>query len=233
VGTPSWLYYLFAIAMLAVSGYGVALFSLSFRLGDHGGRDVDVAHLCMGVAMAGMFVPHWGFWPSWLWEAAFFVLMIWFAFRSAQSLQQFGLHVPHESVHATMSLAMLLMYLFPRGPSPAGMSMPMSGSSHGFLDPGVGLVLAIMFLSSAIFTLASPYKGASHHGSHRRVRARALVLASTSALDGAEEAMESAGGDEEAQGLSRQLATIASPRIEDLSHVVMCLGMGFMLVLML
>lgn len=234
MGTPSWLYYLFGIVMLGVAAYALALFSLSLRLNDTAGRDIDIAHLSMGVAMAGMFVPHWAFWPSWFWETVFFVLMVWFIVRSAQSLQRFSLHVPHEGVHAAMSLAMVLMYLYPAGASAGAMSMSMSSSSHGILDPGVSLVLAFMFFGSAIFTLASPVKGASHHGSHRRLQVRSLVAASTSLLEGTEDAVEP----EEAMkkdtiGLQSGLAAIASPRLEDLSHVIMCLGMGFMLILML
>ncbi|MBV8461798.1 MAG: DUF5134 domain-containing protein, partial [Acidimicrobiales bacterium] len=129
MGTPSWLYYLFAVAMLVVAAYGACLLAVSFRLHDPVGRDIDVAHLFMGVAMAGMFVAHWAFWPNAFWELVFFLLMIWFIFRSIQSIQRFGLHVPHHGIHAAMSFAMLMMYWFPMSSSPTGMSMAMSSSS--------------------------------------------------------------------------------------------------------
>lgn len=225
MGTPSWLYYLLALAMLAVAAYNLGLLVLSLRLNDPAGRDIDVAHIFMGVAMAGMFITGWAFWPSWFWEATFFALMVWFIARSALSLQRFGLHIPHESIHATMSFAMLMMYLYPMGSTPGSMSMSMSSStSHGILDPGLGLLLATVFLGSAIFTLASPHKGASHHGTHRPAPVLATVGAPSDGTEGAAVAHPTRRG---------AALTLASPRLEDLSHVVMCLGMAFMLILML
>jgi Domain of unknown function (DUF5134) len=227
MGNPSWLYYLFAVGMLAVAAYGACLFAVSLKLNDPAGRDVDVAHLFMGVAMAGMFVAHWSFWPNGFWELVFFVLMIWFIFRSVLSIQRFGLHVPHQGIHAAMSFSMLMMYWFPAGASSGAMSMEMSSSSHGILDPGIGLLLAFLFFGSAIFTLASPIKGASHHGSHALARTRALATAGASG----EEVGEGPQGFRHAS--AGPLASITSPRLEDLSHVVMVIGMGFMLILML
>jgi hypothetical protein len=227
MGTPSWLYYFFAVAMLAVAAYAVCLLVTSFALNDPLGRDIDVAHLFMGVAMAGMFVVDWSFWPSGFWELVFFLLMIWFIFRSIQSIQLFGLHVPHQGIHAAMSFAMLMMYLFPMGSSSTAMSMSMSSSSHGILDPGIGLFLAFLFFGSAIFTLASPNKGASHHGTHVLPRARVLATAGAPSDDGTHEVESFRHAN------AGPLARITSPVLEDLSHVVMCVGMGFMLILML
>lgn len=227
MGPPSWLYYLFALAMLSVAAYSLSLFVLSLRLRDPAGRDVDIAHLSMGMAMAGMFVPHWAFWPSWFWIAVFFILMVWFVARSAQSIQRFGLHVPHETVHGVMSFSMLLMYWFPATAASGSMSMSMS-SAHGILDPGVGLLLALSLLGSAVFTLASPNKGASHHGTHAAVRARVYAMAGNGASGNGTEPVDNV--QPAPPGLA---AALVSPRLEDLSHVVMCVGMAFMLVLML
>ena len=58
--------------------------------------------------------------------------------------------------------------------------MSMSMSSGGAkLDPGLGFVLAVMFFGSAIFTLASPVKGVSHHGSHAFAYASSGALGAT------------------------------------------------------
>ena len=59
MGPPAWLYYLFGVLMLAVAAYGVLLFALSLASHRRAGRDIDVPHALMGVAMAGMFVPAW------------------------------------------------------------------------------------------------------------------------------------------------------------------------------
>ena len=226
MGTPSWLYYLLAVAMLAVAAYSVGLLGLSLKASDHVGRDIDVAHLLMGIAMAGMFVAHWAFWPPWFWEGAFFALTVWFVVRSVRSVQQYGVHVPHEGIHAVMSLAMILMYLYPMGATGAAMSMMGSSpSAHGILDPGLGLLLAVTFFGSAIFTLGSSHKGSSHHGTHRRhVSAYATVGAPASMAETPVDVHPPA---------HRGFGILTTPALEDLSHVAMCVGMGFMLILML
>jgi hypothetical protein len=222
MGVPSWLYYLFAVLMLAVAAYGVTLLLISLPMRQVSGRDVDIAHVFMGVSMAGMFVADWAFGPSGFWELVFSVLLIWFVVRSFQSIQQFGLHVPHQAIHAAMSFAMLLMYWYPAGMS-AGSSMSMSASSSAAkLDPGLGLLLAMAFFASAIFTLASPVKGASHHGRH------VPVLAMSGAPGGVQRNESS-----EDRSVGAVETAITTPWLEDASHVVMCIGMGFMLILMI
>jgi hypothetical protein len=213
IPTPSWLYYLFGALVLVVAAYGVVLLLSSAttrRLLP--GWDVDVSHAFMGVSMAGMFVTGWAFGPSAMWELIFSALLIWFSVRSIQSIQRWGLHLTHFLIHAVMSLAMLLMYWFPM---PAGRGTPMNSmsmsSTGARLDPGLAFILVATLCASAVFTLASPYKGASHHGTHTP-----LYVTSGSSASG------SAGG-----------ALVSTPWLEDASHVVMCVAMAFMLVLMI
>lgn len=220
MGTPAWLYYLLGIVMLAVAAYAIALLVVSVTGRHHSGRDVDIAHICMGISMAGMFVGRWAFGPSAMWELTFAALMVWFGVRSIKSIQRFGMHKPHEAIHATMSFAMLLMYWYPMGSSgqAMGMSVP-SGAPK--LDPGLGFALAVSFFASAVFTLASPVKGASHHGSH------AFAYSSTGP-DGTRASLSSHGN-----GASTMEAVVTTPWLEDASHAAMCFAMGFMLILML
>lgn len=223
MGMPSWLYYLFALLMLAVAAYGVVLLALSVATRRRSGRDVDIAHAFMGVSMAGMFVTKWAFGPSVFWEIMFALLLIWFVERSIESVRRYGIHTPHEAVHAAMSLAMLLMYWFPGGSSLGAPSMSMSMTSAGSkLDPGLGFVLALAFFASAIFTLASPNKGASHHGTHALVYSMSGGSGSAG-LKGSAVAMPSTNAVE---------ALVSAPWLEDVSHVIMCVAMGFMLILM-
>jgi len=224
MGTPTWLYYLFGVLMLASAGYGFVLLLLSLASRRTAGRDVDVSHIFMGVAMAGMFVPEWAFGAHGIWELVFGILMVWFAVESIQSVQRFGLHVPHALVHAGMSFAMLLMYWFPMASSSSSVSMSMSGSSGGpHLDSGLAALLALAFFGSAIFTLASPNKGASHHGSH-------FLVYATSGPSGSDTPVSPHGGQPGPAGTLE--SAIALPWLEDLSHVVMVIGMGFMLILL-
>ncbi len=225
MGTPTWLYYLFGVLMLAVAAYCFALLVLSLTARRPAGRDVDISHTFMGVAMAGMFVPAWTFGPNGAWVLTFAALMVWFIVRSVQSIQRFGLHIPHALVHAVMSFAMILMYWFPMGITSGSGSMSMSGTPGGVhLDAGLGLLLALVFLGSAIFTLASPNKGASHHGTH--VPAFAM-----SGAPGSGTTVSPHGAGSVPTGTLE--ARVAIPWLEDVSHVVMCIGMAFMLILMI
>jgi hypothetical protein len=219
MGTPPWLYYLFGAVMLAVAAYSVGLLVFSVTGRHHSGRDVDIAHIFMGISMAGMFVARWAFGPTGIWEVIFAALVAWFAVRSIRSIRRFGLHKPHEAIHATMSLAMLLMYRYPLG-SMAGVTGMAMSSSGSRLDPGIGFVLTVTFLASAIFTLASPVKGASHHGTH----AFAYATAAADGDRGSEHSLS--------HGASVLETAVTTPWLEDLSHVAMCIAMGFMLILM-
>ncbi len=222
MSTPSWLYYLFGVLMLAVAGYCTSLLILSVPTHRPAGRDVEISHIFMGIAMAGMFVGDWAFGRTAVWEIIFGILLIWFLVESIQSVRTYGLHLPHALIHAVMSFAMLLMYWFPMGASAGAMSMSASTTAPR-LDPGVAFVVAFILFASAIFTLASPNKGASHFGTH--APAYALVGADGSDRPGVRPG-EGAGGALAIDGI------VATPWLVDLTHVVMCIAMGFMLLLM-
>ena len=175
----------------------------------------------MGVSMAGMFVVDWAFGSRQVWEVIFAVLLVWFLLCGALSMQRYGLHLSHYLIHAVMSLAMLLMYAYPRGANQSMAAMSMSMSSR--LDPGLSFLLALVVLASAIFTLASANKGASHHGTHPPALAVSGAHRAGDADDGRSQDLSSAVG---LEGL------ITTPWLEDASHVVMCVGMGFLLILM-
>jgi len=213
--SPAWLYYAFGVSMIVVAAYGAVLLALGFATRRPIGWDVDIAHTFMGVAMAGMFVTGWSLGPRAGWELVFAGLAAWFLVRSAQSIQRFGLHVPHESIHAVMSFAMVLMLWFVVAPV-AGRSMSMGPDSITRIDPGLTLMLAFLMLGSAVFTLASPVKGISRHGS----RLQYAVVGTT------------AGDVAVPVSLSGMERVIAAPLLEDVSHVAMCIAMAFMLILM-
>ena len=102
--------------------------------------------------------------------------------------------------------------------------MSMASSSSARIDPGLSLLLAFVFFASAIFTLASPIKGASHHGKHSRDYAMSAAVGGT---------VGTSSGPAPASAARGVLGFIAAPWLEDASHVVMCVGMGFMLILMI
>jgi hypothetical protein len=218
--TPSWLYYLFGTLMLAVAAYSVVLLVSSFATRRPLGWDVDVSHLFMGLSMAGMFVTRWAFGASRVWELIFTVLLVWFLARSIQSMLRWGVHLSHFLIHAVMSFTMLLMYRFPVSAAMGATAMSARGSR---LDPGLSFVLAFVLFASAIFTLASPNKGASRHGTHAPAYAMGGTASGAATI-------HSAGQGTSVMSVETLLAT---PRLEDASHVVMCVAMGFLLILML
>ena len=142
--TPVGLYYFFAVAMLAVAAYGLVSSLWPSQLAGTAGWDVDIAHVFMGVSMAGMFVAGWAFGPRSIWELIFTALLVWFIVQSLQSEIAFGIHLTHYLIHAAMSFAMILMYVFPAGASSGAMSM--ASPSDARIDPGLSLLLA--FVSS-------------------------------------------------------------------------------------
>jgi hypothetical protein len=224
MSTPSWLYYLFGVLMLGVAAYCCALLVLGALTNRPAGRDVEISHAFMGVAMAGMFVGQWSFGRSATWEIIFALFMIWFLTAAIQSVLQYGLHLAHALIHAVMSFAMLLMYWFPMGAGGAARSMAMGESSAGgHLDPGLAALVALILCASAIFTLASPIKGRSHFGSH----APAYVFSGA-----AGNAPDSGHTDDSSPSVRALESKVASPWLVDVSHVIMCVSMAFMLVLM-
>lgn len=220
---PTWLYYLFATLMLVVAGYSAAVMALTGSSQRRAGWDVELSHLLMGVAMAGMFVSGWSFGPSAMWEIIFGALLVWFVVRSGRSVLAYGTHLPHTAVHALMAFAMLLMYWFPMGTS----STMSSSATAPRADPGLLLVVAFLLIAQAVFTLASERKGVAVYGSH-------LILAPTvgeiGSADGYPDTSVGPTGPTPAAGLG---AVVTNPSLLDAAHAVMCIAMAFMLVLML
>lgn len=223
MGNPVGLYYLLGVVMLGLAAFGMMLLLTSVLDRRSAGRDVEASHVAMGVSMAGMFVPAWSFGPSAFWEVLFVLLLVWFVVKSIQSIQLWGLHIPHTAIHAVMSFAMLLMYWFPSGASPRTGSMSMTtGVSR--IDPGVAFLTALVLFGSALFTVASPNRGASHFGTHMGIHSRQVA----SPPAGPEEGVQTIAGTD----LSGLDATIGRPALLDSSHVLMAFGMGLMLILM-
>jgi len=98
--------------------------------------------------------------------------------------------------------------------------MSMSAAAGGArIDPGLTFLLAFILFGSAVFTIASPNKGATHFGTHCGgvIRAQASdghAVQTTPAMTGV-------------------IGLVGSPSLLDSSHVIMCVGMGLMLILML
>src|SRR5580704_12864130 len=106
--------------MLMVAAYSVGRLVAARAWSRPIHRDVDVAHVFMGMAMAGMLVADLNPIPSGVWEFVFSALAVWFVWRCYQFLVNRGgethyhEHVHRLSrrvIHLVMSLAMLYMYM--------------------------------------------------------------------------------------------------------------------------
>ncbi len=250
---PSWLAVFFAVVMLTVAVYSggrlVAsrLWSRPIRL------DVDVVHVLMGLAMAGMFVRALDPLPARAWEVVFSAVAAWFAWRclvdtSGQIVNRPRSPQPnaasHYPTHGVMALAMLYMYFgFPAQPKGvAGATVATSGASAATADfVGLPLLFLVLLLGSGIWEL------------DRAERAKRAALAQempeTSRepgpaveLVGAPRQMTAGWGPGVSVAAAAQLDasghvtrgdSCLPPGLMTVSHVVMCIAMSYMLVVML
>jgi len=126
-------------------------------------------------------------------------------------------------VHAVMSLAMLLMYWFPRGTLSHSMSMT-TAAGGARMDPGLAFLIAFVLFGSAVFTVASPNRGATHFGTHCADPVPVPVA------DGQHVDVTLVEAPLAPSGVLR---AIAAPTLLDATHVVMSISMGLMLILMI
>jgi Domain of unknown function (DUF5134) len=229
----------FAAVMLAVALYSAGRLVAARAWSRPIHVDIDVAHILMGVAMAGMFAARLNPIGSGVWEVVFSLLGLWFLWRCYQFLVDpqtgFGYdeHVHRLSrrlIHLVMSSSMLYMYLA-AAPVAAGsggvMAMGATGSTARFV--GLPLVFLISLLASGIWELdgierfrpsEAPREAvAVHIGSHRSAPGR----------DGAP---VGGNGRDQAAAAGPGNPWLA-PRLEGASHIAMCITMAYALVLML
>jgi hypothetical protein len=139
---PSWILDIFAAIMLVVAA--VSAGRLVAARPWHAARpagtrravlaDIDVAHLLMGIAMAGTLVSGLRTLPDGAWEAVFGVLTAWFAYRVVWDFQVSGVRAlagGHCAPHLVHAGAMLYMF--------AAVAAPAKGGSGGMAGMGGGL----------------------------------------------------------------------------------------------
>jgi len=152
---PSWILDIFAAIMLLVAVVSAARLAAARPWG--GGRraalaDIDLAHLLMAIAMAGMLVASLQTLPDGAWEAVFAVMTAWFAYRVLRDAQVSGVRAlagGHCAPHLIHAGAMLYMFLAVAAPIAHG-SGGMSGMGGGMSGMGT---LELPFLAF-LFALA-------------------------------------------------------------------------------
>jgi len=154
---PSWILDTFAAIMLVVAAVSAARL-VAARPWQRGARpaalaDIDVAHLLMAIAMAGMLAPGLQTLPDGAWEVIFAAMTAWFAYRVARDAQASGVRAlagGHCAPHLIHAGAMLYMFVAVSAPMAHG-SGGMSGMGGGGMS-GMG-TLSLPFLAF-LFTLA-------------------------------------------------------------------------------
>jgi len=233
---PGWLNDIFAAVMVAVAVYSVGRLVAARTWSRPTHQDIDVTHILMGTAMAGMLVSDLNPIPTGAWEVVFSALSGWFIWRCYQFVKDpstglgYDQHVHRLSrrlIHLVMSLAMLYM-LLAAAPSEvrSGGSMAMgvaTGATTNFVL--LPLVFIVALFASAIWEVDRIGRLSPSHSALQAIQAFAPV--------GAGPPTASENSKATAQGVGKASAPWVAPRLEAGTHIVMCVTMGYMLVLML
>ncbi len=239
MSNPGWLDDVFAGVMAAVAVYRAGRLVASRASSRPTHRDVDVVHVLMGTAMAGMLVSDLNPIPVGLWEVVFSALAGWLVWRCYEFVRKPGTdsryddHVHRLSrrlIHLVMAAAMLYMYMT-AAPSPVGTggSMAMGAATGATADFAlVPMVFILALLGSGIWQLDAI--GRLAPPTRPRQAAYASVAVQGSSPVGTRQPEE---GEVPDAGAEAPGAPWLSLRLEAGSHMVMCVTMAYMLVLML
>ena len=194
---PAWILDAFAAIMLAVAAVSAArLVAARAWSQPAADADIDVAHVLMGIAMAGMLTGALRTLPNAAWAAIFAVVTVWFGLRVAAEAARrriSDLSASHHLPHLVHGAAMVYMFAAFRTPSGATGSatdggMAMSAGSMGSLRlPELGLVFVLVmtgWVAWDLNQLTGP-AGSPSAGSEAPARARSrrnVVLATAGTL---------------------------------------------------
>jgi hypothetical protein len=166
---PGWVLDVFAAVMLVVAAVSAARLSAArpwqqaaWRQGARHAAlaDIDVAHLLMAIAMAGMLTASLRTLPNGAWEVIFAALTAWFGYRVSRDLQVSGVraltrgHCAPHLVHAAAMLYMFLALAAPAGHGPGMSGMGAAASTMGTLSvPSLAFVFALLLVGYSIWDL--------------------------------------------------------------------------------
>ena len=159
---PAWILDVFAGVMLAVAAASAA--RLAARRPWQRGRaaaiaDIDVAHLLMGIAMAGTLTTSLRTLTDGAWAAVFGVLTAWFGYHVARNARVEGVRALSGAgcaPHLVHSAAMLYMFTAVAAPAAAGGSgmSSMGGSAMQTLNlPVLAFIFAFLLIGYCVWDL--------------------------------------------------------------------------------
>ncbi len=257
---PSWILDVFAAVMLVVAAVSAGRL-VAARPWQQGAAlaDIDVAHLLMAIAMAGMLTASLQTLPNGAWEVIFGVLTAWFAYRVARDLQDSGVRAlagGHCAPHLIHAAAMLYMFLALTVPPAHGSGMSGMGgaaSTMGTLSlPFLAFIFALLLIGYSIWDLdqlSGP--GASGHYSLAAARTAptgaVLVGVGAGAGPGAAAGSDPAGSAAATEPVTASQAQpvgcggpasgagrgILAPWVATSSRIAMGITMAFMLLILI
>jgi Domain of unknown function (DUF5134) len=161
---PGWILDIFAAIMLVVAAVSAARLAAA-RPWQQGTRamlaDIDVAHLLMAIAMAGMLTASLQTLPNGAWSVIFAVMTVWFAYRVIRDARVSGVRAlagGHCAPHLIHSAAMLYMFMAFTAPAAHG-SGGMGGMAGGMSGMGtlqlpfLAFVFALLLIGYSIWDL--------------------------------------------------------------------------------
>ncbi|HXY43952.1 MAG TPA: DUF5134 domain-containing protein [Acidimicrobiales bacterium] len=159
---PTWLVDVLAALMLLTAAYCLGRLLVA-RLSSRATHlDVDMAHVAMGVAMAGMLVPSLRSFSPGIWEIVFAAMAAWFTLQVVHFVRRWGLHgwdddhlhhASHYGTHLAMVVAMLYMFVaLPMAGSGAAAGMSAMGAvPTGAAASGLPLIFAFILFVAAVW----------------------------------------------------------------------------------
>lgn len=218
---PAWLGDGFAGILVLVGGYCLARLVAAAPLGRRTHYDVNLGHVLMAVAMAGMLVHRWQLLPNWAWAAVFSLVGGWFMVRAGLVVVgqrgrgltgSAGLHARHYAVHGVMAGAMVYTAVL----AASGTVRAGAGMSAGGGIPALTFLFMLVLIASAVWQL----NGIEWMAPVRAQPAGAFAVAA-------------AGPTPHAGSAAAPARSWLAPRLEVGCHIAMCLAMAYMLVLVL
>jgi Domain of unknown function (DUF5134) len=244
VSNPHWLNDIFAGLMVAVAAYSAGRLIAARVWSRPTHRDIDVAHILMGVSMAGQLVSDLNPISSGVWELVFSVLAGWFLWRCYEIVKNpsidtryhdYAHRLSRRLIHLTMALAMLYMYLAATPPEVgSGGSMAMGAATGTTADfVFIPMIFIFALLASAIWQMDAIGRWSPSAIQARRAPALASVGTVSSSAIGQDRASAMSAGEVGTDGAEPPPAPWLAPRLEGVAHIVMVTTMAYMLVLML
>ena len=249
MSSPSWLGYLLAASMIVTAVYCVSRLAAAGLRGRPTEPAVDIVHVLMGVAMAGVLVPRLSTLPDGAWEATFGAAVAWFGWHAVRAYRAGGTggRLAHQLPHLLASGAMLYMFLAvtPARSGPPVTAIGMAGGPAGTARfPVLALALAlalfgyVMWITDrlasvpavAAIGLALAAVGPARPGTGSP---GGMTTAQAAAGDAALGWDAAPGGDAAASRPGPRRGVPLSPRLAACCEIVMGITMGYMLIVML